>query len=167
MLIRAEEKKDEAQVYDIIFSAFESQSEVKLVRALRKTVRSCISIVAEEKFTIVGHILFTPVLLSGNADTKIAGLAPLAVSPTHQCAGIGSKLVGEGLDRCKDQGFVAVVVLGDPNYYHRFGFSSSSRFGIDCEYNVPEGIFMAMELEPNALVGRSGTVKYHKSFDSL
>jgi putative acetyltransferase len=167
MLIRTEEKKDEANVYDIIFSAFESQSEAKLVCELRKTVKSCISIVAEEKFTIVGHILFTPVLLSGNSDIKIAGLAPLAVSPTHQCTGIGSKLVGVGLDRCKDQGFVAVVVLGDPNYYHRFGFSSSSKFGIDCEYNVPEGFFMAVELEPSALVGRSGMVKYHKAFESL
>ena len=111
--------------------------------------------------------LFTQVLLSGNTDLKIAGLAPLAVSPAHQCTGIGSKLVVVGLVRCKDHGFVAVVVLGDPNYYHRFGFSSSSKFGIDCEYNVPEEVFMVMELEPNALVGRSGRVKYHKAFKSL
>ena len=72
-----------------------------------------------------------------------------------------------GLEQCRQLGFVAVVVLGHSEYYPRFGFSPSSRFGIDCEYDVPEEVFMAMELQPDALHGRTGKVQYDAAFSSL
>lgn len=61
-------------------------------------------------------------------------------------------------------GFGAVVVLGHPEYYPRFGFSPSSHFGIGCEYQVPEDVFMAMELQAGYLRDATGTIKYHAAF---
>ena len=91
----------------------------------------------------------------------------MAVSPVHQNKGIGSALIPAGLDLCKKLGFVAAVVLGHPDYYPRFGFSPSSQFNIDSEYEVPEEVFMAIELLPEALSGKTGRVSYHPAFSDL
>jgi putative acetyltransferase len=91
----------------------------------------------------------------------------MAVAPEHQRKGIGSALVRAGLERCRQLDFAAVVVLGHPEYYPRFGFSPSTRFGIGSEYDVPEDVFMATELQPGALSGKAGTVKYHAAFGDV
>jgi putative acetyltransferase len=160
MLIREEEPKDRAAVHAVNVSAFETPAEADLVDALREQAHPVISLVAVEGGTIVGHIMFSPVSLSGHPGLKIMGLAPMAVAPEHQRKGIGSALVRAGLERCKQLGFGAVVVLGHPGYYPRFGFSPSTRFGIKCEYEVPEEVFMVQELQPGYLRSVSGTIKY-------
>ena len=167
MLIRAEEENDRSSVHAVNVSAFETPSEANLVDALREQVPHVVSLVAEDNGAIVGHIMFSPVSLSGHIDVKVMGLAPLAVSPEHQRQGIGSALVHAGIEQVRKLGFGAVVVLGHPEYYPRFGFSPSSRFGIDCEYEVPEEVFMAMELRPEALHGKNGKIKYHAAFGGL
>lgn len=167
MRIRAERKDDLAAVRAVNLSAFETPSEADLVDILRKQEAPLVSLVAEENDTVVGHIMISPVSLTGHPTLKIMGLAPMAVTPEHQRKGIGSALVRAGLEQCRCLGFVAVVVLGHPEYYPRFGFSPSSRFGIDSEYDVPEDVFMAVELEPRALNGKAGRVKYHAAFSNL
>jgi len=167
VLIRDEEQKDWAAVHDVIVSAFETPAEADLVDALREQAHPVVSLVAVEGGTIVGHIMLSPVSLSGHPGLKIMGLAPMAVAPEYQRKGIGSALVRTGLDRCKQLGFGAVVVLGHPEYYPRFGFSPSTRFGIKCEYEVPEEVFMVIELLPGYLRGASGTIKYHAAFSNL
>ena len=64
-------------------------------------------------------------------------------------------------------GFGAVVVLGHPDYYPRFGFLPSTRFGIGCEYDVPEDVFMAVELQDGCLRGASGKIQYHPAFSEV
>jgi putative acetyltransferase len=167
MLIRAEEKRDWAAVHAVNLSAFEAPTEANLVDLLRGQAQPLVSLIAEDKATIVGHIMFSPVSLSGHPALKIMGLAPMAVAPEHQRKGIGSALVRAGLDQCKQLGFGAVVVLGHSSYYPRFGFSSSARFGISCEYDVPEDVFMVVELQPGFLNGASGKVKYHAAFSDV
>ena len=167
MLIRDEEQKDWTAVHAVNASALETPAEAGLVNALREQAHPVISLVAVEGGTIVGHIMFSPVSLSGHPGLKIMGLAPMAVAPEYQRKGIGSALVHTGLDRCKQLGFGAVVVLGHPEYYPRFGFSPSTRFGIKCEYEVPEEVFMVFELLPGYLRGASGTIKYHAAFSNL
>jgi putative acetyltransferase len=164
ILIRAEEENDLVAVHAIHVSAFETPSEANLVDTLREQAHPVISLVAEEKGAIIGHIMFSPVSLSGHPGLKVMGLAPMAVAPERQCKGIGSALVRAGLEQCRQLGFDAVVVLGHPEYYPRFGFSPSSRFGIDSEYEVPEEVFMAMELLPESLSGKTGKIKYHAAF---
>jgi putative acetyltransferase len=168
MLVRAEEKKDRAAVRAVNVAAFETPSEANLVDALREQARPVVSLVAEDdNGAITGHILFSPVSLLGHRGLKVMGLAPMAVAPKHQRKGIGSALVRAGLEQCKQLGFVAVVVLGHAGYYPRFGFLPSTHFGIGCEYDVPEDVFMAMELQPAALRGTTGTVEYHAAFSDV
>jgi putative acetyltransferase len=164
MLVRAEEQKDRAAVHAVNVSAFETSEEANLVDALREQARPLVSLVAEDNGAIVGHIMFSPVSLDGHPALRIMGLAPMAVSPAHQRKGIGSALVRAGLEQCAQLGFGAVVVLGHPAYYPRFGFSSSARHGIGCEYDVPEEVFMVVELHDGFLRGASGKVKYHAAF---
>jgi putative acetyltransferase len=164
MLIRAEEQRDWAAVHAVNVSAFETPAEANLVDALREQAQPLVSLIAEDNGAIVGHIMFSPVSLTGHPALKIMGLAPMAVAPQHQRGGVGSALVRAGLQQCKQLGFGAVVVLGHPAYYPRFGFSSSARFCIGCEYEVPEEVFMVVELEAGFLRGASGKVKYHAAF---
>lgn len=167
MLIRAEKQDDRDAVHAVNISAFETPSEASLVDTLREQEQPVVSLVAEDNGEIVGHIMFFPVSLSGYPNLKVMGLGPMAVAPEHQRKGIGSALVRAGLEQCKQLGFTAVVVLGHPEYYPRFGFLPSSRFGIDSEYEVPEAVFMAMELQPGALSGKTGRVKYHAAFSNV
>ncbi len=167
MLIRAEEQRDWAAVHAVNVSAFETPAEANLVDALRDQAQPLVSLVAEGDGAIVGHIMFSPVELSGHPALSIMGLAPMAVAPEHQRKGIGSALVRAGLEQCKQLGFGAVVVLGHPAYYPRFGFVPSTRFGMGCEYEVPEELFMVAELQSGFLSGASGKVRYHAAFSNV
>lgn len=162
--VREEKEQDRSAVHAVNAAAFETSAEADLVDVLREQSHPVVSLVAEENDTVVGHIMFSPVELSGHPGLKIMGLAPMAVAPEHQRKGIGSALVRAGLERCEQMGFGAVVVLGYPGYYPRFGFSPARRFGIGCEYEVPEEAFMVVELRPGYLRGASGIIKYHAAF---
>jgi putative acetyltransferase len=164
VLVRPEEEKDWVAVHALNAAAFESPAEANLVDVLRQQARPVISLVAEEDKMVVGHIMFSPVSLTGHPNLKIMGLAPMAVAQLHQRMGVGSALVRAGLDLCTQLGFGAAVVLGHIEYYPRFGFVPSTRFGIGCEYEVPKEAFMAVELLSGYLAGRSGTVQYHAAF---
>lgn len=166
MLIRGEKENDREAVFAVNVLAFKAPAEATLVDVLREQASPVVSLVAEDNGIVVGHIMFSPVYLSGYPELNVMGLAPMAVAPEHQRKGIGSALVRAGLEQCRQLGFVAVVVLGHPEYYPRFGFSPSSRFGIDSDYKVPEEVFMAMELEPESLSGKTGRVKYHVAFSN-
>jgi putative acetyltransferase len=167
LIIRSEQETDHAAVRAVNAAAFDTAAEADLVDALRMQAQPLVSLVAEQEREVVGHILFSPVTLVGHADLRLAGLAPMAVTPVHQRKGIGSALVRAGLDRCRQEGFVAVVVLGHPEYYPRFGFAPATRFGIRSEYAVPDDVFMAMELQAGVLVGKTGLIKYHDAFARL
>lgn len=147
--------------------SFDTAAEARLVDVLREQARPVISLVAEDEAGVLGHIMFSPVTLPGFPDLVIMGLAPMAVVPRRQREGIGSALVRAGLEACRKTGAGAVVVLGHRQYYPRFGFVPSTRFGIGCEYDVPPDIFMALELEPGYLTGASGIVQYHPAFAAL
>ena len=167
MHIRAERPDDVPAIRVVNLSAFETSAEADLADLLRQQETPIISLVAEDDGAIVGHIVFSPVTLEGHPALLLGGLAPMAVVPSRQRQGIGSRLVQEGLVLCRRIGFGAVVVLGHPEFYPRFGFTPSTRFGLRSEYDVPEDVFMVLELEDGALRGKSGTVRYHPAFGSV
>ena len=167
MIVRVEEQKDRASVRAVNLSAFETETEANLVDTLRVQAYPLVSLVAEEGSEVIGHIMFSPVSLPGHPELKIMGLAPMAVAPMHQRRGAGTALVRAGLEQCKKLGFGAVVVLGHPAYYPRFGFQPSAHFGISCEYEVAEEAFMLLELQPGFLQGASGTVRFHEAFKDI
>jgi putative acetyltransferase len=165
--IRAEKPADHGAVRAVNEAAFETVAEAGLVDALREQAQPLISLVAEQCGEIVGHILFSPVTIADYPQLKTMGLAPMAVLPGYQCGGVGSALVRAGLQACTQLGYGAVVVLGHPDYYPRFGFKPAAEFAIGCEYDVPPEAFMALELQPGYLRGASGTIQYHAAFAGL
>jgi putative acetyltransferase len=94
-------------------------------------------------------------------------MAPVAVAPDWQRQGIGSSLVRWSLEQCRQLGHAVVLVVGNPAYYSRFGFTTASPFGIDCPFSVPPEAFMVLELSPGAASGCRGMVCYRPEFDSF
>jgi len=163
--IRPETKEDCSAIRQINRKAFHSDAEANLVDALRKSSVEIISLVAECSGMITGHILFSEVKLEDRSpDIRLCGLAPMAVLPEYQCQGIGSQLVIEGMKTCRQAGYSAVVVLGHPQFYPRFGFEPSVNFKIKSVFDVPDEVFMIKELCKDALTNCSGTIKYHAAF---
>ena len=99
--------------------------------------------------------------------TSIGDASPLSVAPPHQNRGIGAALTREGLKLAAISGYDAVVVLGHSHYYPRFGFCPASSFGLRSVYNVPDDVFMVIELKPGCLNGRSGTIHYADEFGGV
>jgi putative acetyltransferase len=167
MRIRPEADADRTAVHAVNDAAFETSAEANLVETLRAKGAELISLVADVDGVVVGHILFSPVSLTGQSQLNVVGLGPMAVTPQHQRKGIGSALVREGLKRCKQRGCHAVVVLGHAEYYPRFGFVPAVRYGLRSEYDVPDDVFMIAELEDGALQGASGLIRYDEAFASV
>lgn len=167
MRIRDERPNDAAAIRAVVVTAFGSNGEADVVDALRRDVTPLVSLVAEDSADIVGHIMFSPVTLADAPSLVLMGLAPMAVVSSRQRQGIGSRLVEAGLLRCRSLDAAAVVVLGHAEYYPRFGFVPAVTASLRSEYDVPEDVFMVLELRKGALRGRSGTIRYHRAFQSL
>jgi len=168
MNIRKEIDSDKEKIWKVNVESFETEAEANLVNALRDSKILFISLIAEEDEEIVGHILFTPVELIGDdSGLKLMGLAPMAVLPGFQKKGIGSQLVKTGKEKCSTQGYDAIIVLGHPDYYPKFGFIPSVKYGIKSEYDVPDEAFMVLELKEGSLKDKKGVIKYHSTFGSV
>lgn len=168
LTIRPEAREDGPAVREVNERAFQRAAEADLTDALRRTVRPHLSLVAEEGGRIVGHIFFSPVEIDPGGDAvAVMALAPMAVIPERQRQGIGSALVRKGLEACRQMGSRAVVVLGHPEYYPRFGFQPAEAFGLQSTYDVPAEAFMAIELLPGALDKVHGAVRYPEPFKAV
>ncbi len=171
MVSFAPEKNDDiAAIREVITAAFSQKNEAKLVEAIRNSQNFIpeLSIVATEKENLLGHILFSPIIIEASGQTFSAlALAPLAVMPTRQREGIGTELVQFGLSKCRELDHNLVVVIGHPNYYPRFGFQAANQFGIVEPFPVPEQAFMVLELKPCALQSVRGFVRYPAYFNDV
>ena len=165
LTIRKETPEDAMAIRYVNEQAFGNACEADLIEKLRLRRGFILSLVAIQEEQVVGHILFSPVTIESESSViTAAGLGPMAVLPEYQRQEIGSQLVRAGLEELRHTNYEIVVVLGHPDYYPRFGFSPASKYGINCEYDVPEEVFMILELREGALAGRSGTVKYQPEF---
>ena len=143
--------------------AFGGSEEADLVDNLRAGGHALVSIVAELGARLVGHIMFSRMWINTAAGLLPAvALAPMAVRPDHQRRGIGTQLVLHGLELLQSRRERLVIVVGHPNYYPRFGFSSQKARLLQSPF--PEEVFMAMELIAGALDGIQGPVVYPPPF---
>ncbi|EMA67688.1 acetyltransferase [Halorubrum aidingense JCM 13560] len=140
--------------------------ESRIVRRLHDADKAVVSLVAVTDDRVVGHVLFSPTTVAGHGETvRLVGLAPVGVLPEHQREGVGSALIRRGIARCRAAGVDAVVVLGDPEYYGRFGFERASGYELDNEYGADEA-FMVKPLYEGALDGVNGLVTYRPEFQT-
>lgn len=150
--------------------AFGQENEGILVEKLRNNpdFKKQLSLVAELDGKVVGHILFFPIWIdNGLSKHQSLALAPMSVLPSHQNQGIGGHLIVEGLKVAKTNGFKSVIVLGHEAYYPKFGFLPASQREIKAPFDVPDNVFMTIELSINGLEGISGTVEYPREFDEV
>jgi putative acetyltransferase len=167
--VRAESPADARQVRTINEQAFGQPMEAGLVDRLRTTCRDGLSLVADDDGLVVGHILFTPVVIESGAGTvEGMGLAPLAVLPARQRQGIGSTLVRRGLEILRERGCPFVVVVGHPAYYPRFGFERAAGRGLQSQWErIPDEAFMVLILDEGAMSGVSGVANYRSEFGDV
>ena len=163
LIVRSENPEEHGQIRVVNEAAFGQPDEADLIDSLRTEGVVLVSLVAELDKRIVGHILFSRMSIETTSRSVSAvALAPMAVLPELQRRGIGERLIRYGLDSLRSRGEQVVIVVGHPNYYPRFGFSSEKARSLESPF--PADAFMAMELSPGALDGIRGRVRYPAAF---
>jgi putative acetyltransferase len=160
--VRDERPEDLAAIREVNDRAFDQPLEGRIVDALRAHGAVQLSLVATVDGRIAGHILFSPVTAPGPATG--VGLGPMAVTPDQQRRGVGAALIDAGLARLRAAGCPFVVVLGHHEYYTRFGFVPASRYGMRCEWDVPDESFMVHVLDGTATAAAAGLIRYRPEF---
>ena len=163
-IIRPERPEDVLAIHRLHEEAFRTPAEARLVDVLRASGRLVVSLVAEEAGEIVGHVALSSV--SAGASPGGLGLAPLAVASGCRRRGVGDALVRGGLDASRRAGCAFVVVLGEPAYYERFGFTVASGWGLVDEYGAGPA-FQVLELRPGGVPRGAGLVRYAEEFALL
>ncbi|MCD8340250.1 MAG: N-acetyltransferase [Burkholderiales bacterium] len=165
--IRPENSSDSRKIEEVVKRAFSKNSstdveECALVNNLRKSSAFIpfLSLAAELNGKIVGHIMFTKAFVG---DETVLCLAPLSVDHSFQNRGVGTALVKEGHRRAKKLGYQYSVILGDPNYYSRFGYKLASELGIGAPAKIPVEFLQAIQLDDNA-PRLCGVMTYPKEF---
>ena len=161
--IRSETEADSASIEALTAAAFlnaehTSHTEQFIVAGLRKAGALSLSLVAEMKQDLVGHVAVSPVTLS-DGTMGWYGLGPVSVLPEFQRHGIGSELIREVLSRLRERGAGGCVVLGDPRYYERFGFKVVPGLVLP---GVPPEYFMALAF---GVEMPQGSVAYLAAFE--
>ncbi len=163
MKIRPENPQDISAIDQITLAAFDgkpysNQTEHLVVNGLRNAGALSVSLVAEVRGKVVGHIGFSLVSINGE-NLNWYGLGPISVSPELQKQGIGSKLVKEGLSQIREIGAKGCVLEGSPEYYNRFGFKTYP--GLFYEGAPAPEYFMALPFYDEVPQGK---VEFHKAF---
>jgi len=155
MTIRKETKADFPGINEITRAAFRGDFEVALIEKLRGARLVIVSLVAIDDGSVIGHILFSELGVEVDGRrVKSAALAPIAVQPNRQRQGIGSKLIESGLGSLRNRGYEAVIVLGHPDYYPRFGFSAALTGPLAAPFGGEA--FVGLELVPGFALRAKG-----------
>ncbi len=166
--MRFEAHTDARSSRRVTSETFGRLAEATLVDSLRQHGQIAISLVAEIEKEAIGHVVLSPVtLMPMLPGLRMLGLGPVAVLPRCQRNGVGSLLMKQAIEQARAEGWHALVVLGHPAYYARFGFVPANRFELRCEFDAPEEAFMALELQPGVLKGWGGTVRYQPEFSMV
>lgn len=162
--IRRETSSDAQVIEAVTVAAFlnaphTSHTEQYIVSALRRAGKLAVSLVAEIDGIVIGHVAISPVSISDGTSGWF-GLGPISVVPQYQRRGVGSQLMREGLRLLRERGASGCVVLGEPEYYGRFGFRADLNLVLP---GVPSEYFQAVAFDSSR---PRGTVAYHEAFSA-
>ncbi len=166
MKLRTEGTDDQQPIFAVNRAAFATDAEARLVDMLREDGDLYFSQVAEEDGAIIGHIALSPMDVTANDQPiKALGLGPVAVTPKRQHDGIGSQLVRAAINWAKTQDWQLIILLGNPHYYSRFGFSVADAEPFASPFAGP--YFQALWLDETAQKPQSGRAEYAPAFGRL
>jgi len=162
--IRVEQPNDIKSIHEVTVAAFlnaphTDHTEQFIVKALRESAALSISLVAEDDDRVVGHVALSPVTISDGTPNWY-GLGPISVLPKQQGKGIGLQLMNAAIQELKNTKANGCVLLGDPNYYRRFGFTAKQGLMLA---GVPPEYFQALVFHGDL---PQGNVSYHESFSA-
>jgi len=162
LVIRNETDADVSTITEVTVAAFNTleisnHTEQFIIEALRAAKALTLSLVAEVDGRVVGHIAFSPVIISDGTPNWY-GLGPVSVLPEYQRQGIGKALIQEGLSRLKDMNAQGCCLVGHPDYYRKFGFKNIP--GLVHE-GVPQEVFFALSFDGHY---PQGEVTFHEGF---
>lgn len=161
MIVQPENPNHYTAIRQLHAAAFPSLAEANLVEQLRHDGDACISLVATQDCRVIGHVMFSKM----DAPFRALGLAPVAVAPDKRGRGIAAALITAGIERAKAGGWEAVVVVGDPVYYQRFGFRADAASAFTSPYAGP--YLMVLALTETGLPVSAGRIDYAPAFASL
>lgn len=162
MIIRKETPEDITAISEVTIAAFSdhpisNHTEQFIINALRCANVLTISLVAEIDGKIAGHIAFSPIKIS-DGSTDWYGLGPVSVLPELQKQGIGTALVLKGISMLKEIGGQGCALVGDPDYYKRFGFKNNPDL---IHEGIPQEVFLVLPFYENIAKGK---VEFHEGF---
>lgn len=168
VMVCEEQRVHISDIRDLVRAAFGQNDEARLVDRLRDAGDLPVSMVLVVDGEVVAHASASPMSWgNGTAEILVWALAPVSVKPERQRQGFGSRIVRATIDRCRSAGVEILTVLGNPNYYGRFGFTAASQHSL-CIVDADFGdAFMVIELSAGALSKACGSLRWHSAFDDL
>lgn len=165
-IVRQITEADYSKVYNLIKTAFETAehrdgNEQDFAVNLRNGENYIpeLDLVAERDGKLIGHIMFTKTYVTKPDGSRYNTLmvAPLAVLLEYRSFGVGSALMKEGLRIAPSMGYQSAFLIGDPNYYQRFGYKRTHLYGINHE-SMPMEYLQVKELTQGALDEVTGLI---------
>ena len=144
-MIREAQESDLEEVFNLIHSAFGNRAESDSVKQLISDGDVLINLLVESSNIIIGNVVVSKITMEPDLGLFCGGVAPVSVVPDQQSSGVGSKLMTAAINESKKMGMDALFLLGDPNYYKRFGFVVST---LENDYSVEN--FQELELMKTA-----------------
>ncbi len=158
-MIRETRESDLEEVFNLIHAAFGNRAESDLVKQLISDGDVLINLLVESLDTIIGNVVVSKITMEPDIGLLCGGVAPVSVLPDQQSSGVGSRLVTAAINESKKTGIDALFLLGDPDYYQRFGFVVST---LKNDYSVEN--FQELELTEDCLENIKSKVTYADAF---
>ncbi|WP_294149006.1 GNAT family N-acetyltransferase [uncultured Clostridium sp.] len=171
VVIRVVTENDYSEIYDFVETAFKTAevsdgTEQDFVLELRKgAYLPELELVMVDETGIIGHVMFTEqkvnVTDKSGVESVFTGLlvAPLSVKLEYRSKGVGAALMNEGFKRALEKGYKAAFLVGNPEYYKRFGFKETGCYGIKNDSEIPDRFVLGCEIVADSLAGLTGSIK--------
>lgn len=164
-IVRAAAAADGPAIRAVLLSAFPTAAEADLVERLEKGGDVVIELIAEKNGTAVGYVLLSRITAVGDeGQLQALGLAPVAVLPDCQGLGIGTDLIDQAIAGARGLGTEIIFVLGDPEYYGRFGFEAAAAAPFASPYagDYLQALWLVRKKHPT-----TGRAHYPPAFEAL